>query len=1169
MRPLALVPLLALLVATLLTLAPVAADGEPNEFELILSLAEDSDNVVPPGGELTVNAVLRFPWQPPITPPPSLPGFTAYELAVPEASEAASTLRVSGALDWDSAGRQRLDIPAHTLLLSRLPTVAGADRPMAKALDGRTLIARDRAAKLHVFDSYTLAHQATINPPTDADTGFHNGFGASVAYNNTIGGFDGSAIALWHETDARAWLFVGSYHDTVESTDQLGRFYIFRLDWGDDGVTVTQEGALAPTLAEANNRHGTVSARYGAAVVISRDGGTLAVSAPTMNEMGAIYVYSRPAGAGEDWGDITYDDGVKVTVAAVPSFGTSTSTMPFLPGTAYDASNPRSCDAWCSRVWSNIDSKDNYDGVDLAAAFVSLSADGRVLATGAPEKDFAGTTPGGGFTGANQRDNAGEAFVWVAPEGGWRNAPRADLDAQGNAKTLIAAQTDATSFRQATHYSPGPLRRWTEPAAILTPDAWPNRGPGYFGLATTVSPDGAVVAVTDSRSAHSMYLFQQNSADGWAALNGGYLTASAALTDLGAPIFGTQVFNYDGSALAVGDPDHSGNRGSVLIFSRPADGTWVSAGLAGAARRLERASARSANASYGYVVPELQGPRAVIASKAGRNYLTAPSVRGCAVSTVDGVATASCPLSLPDTRITVPAGTPDGPFTISTRVALRLEETSEPIVTLRDTLEVTIGEVDELTEVQFDFANDTMGDSDPSNDRPYPGTIAAGESTTLLLKLLNENGAASARGAIASVLFNASHGKLSAALGDADDEACAPSGLLVCQIATPATTLTANNADKIRLTVEHPGPGKSGAASVRVNVLASDGESFAAGPIALIFSGPPSALAIAAPSRGLLSHGTCDAPAADGPDGCKVATDRDDRDLLTLQVTAADAAGNKVAVPTSGYGAPKITGPDGNRVPTRAIAVTWPLRKDGDDAGAAIGGNDPLDTRNGAPQAQINVNALQTAPLAAGRYTIELAAGGLKTTQTFHISGPPASVSLSEPQGEFAPGGQLTLTATIADADGNAVPDGTRVTWEDRPIGASTVLVQLSAQSETKDGQASASYLVSSLGAAYVSASAGSETDLRLITISQAGGGAAADSPAASLSNRRPGRYSTWQGAEPVSAAALLAALDGVTALLLWTGDRWLSYGLAPNGQRIANSINFRATPGATLWLAD
>ncbi len=1163
MRPLALASLLALLAAALLALPPAAADGEPNEFELILSLAEDSDNVVPPGGELTVNAVLRFPWQPPITPPPSLPGFTAYGLAVPEASEAASALWVSGVLDWDSAARRRLDIPAHTPLLSRLPSVAGANQPMAKAFDGRTIIARDRNSKLYIFDSYTLQHKATINPPTGADTGFHNGFGASVAYNNTIGGFDGAAIALWHETDARAWLFVGSYHDTVESTDQLGRLYIFRLDWDGDGVTVTQEGAMAPTLAEANNRHGAISARYGAAVTISRDGGTLAVSAPSMNELGAIYVYSRPAGAGEDWGDITYDDGVKVTVAAVPSFGTSTSNMPFNPGAA------GTCDAWCSRVWSNIDSKDNYDGVDLAAAFVSLSADGRVLAVGAPEKDFASTTAGGGFTAANQRDNAGEAFVWVAPEGGWSNAPRADLDAQGNAKTLIAAQTDATSFRQATHYSPGPLRRWTEPAAILIPEAWPNRGTGYFGLTTTVSPDGAVVAASDSRGNSAVYLFQRNSADDWAALNGGYLTASAKLTGPANPTLSAKLFNHDGAALVVGDPKYSGDRGSLLIFSRPADGTWVNAGASDAARRLERADARSANASYGYVVPELQGPRAVITSKAGRNYLTAPSVRGCAVSTVNGVATASCPLSLPDTRITVPAGTPDGTFTISARVALRLEETSEPIVTLRDTLEVAIGEVDELTEIEFDFASDTMGDSDPSNDRPYPGTIAAGESTTLLLKLLNENGAASARGVIASVLFTASQGALSAALGDADAEACEAGGSLACQIAAPATALTANNSDQIRLTVEHPGPGKSGAASVRVNVLASDGESFAAGPIALIFSGPPSALAISAPSRGLLSYGTCDAPAADGPDDCKVAADRDDRDLLTLQVTATDAAGNEVAVPTSGYGAPKITGPDGNRVPTGAIAVTWPLRKDGDDAGAEIGGNDPLDTRNGAPQAQINVNAIQTAPLAAGRYTIELAAGGLKTTQTFHISGPPASVSLSEPVGELETGGQLTLTATIADADGNTVPDGTRVTWQDRPIGASTVLVQLSAQAETKDGQASASYLVSSLGAAYVSASAGSETDLRLITISQAGGGAAADSPAASLSNRRPGRYSTWQGAEPVSAAALLAALDGVTALLLWTGDRWLSYGLAPNGQRIANSINFRATPGATLWLAD
>ena len=1141
---LALGALIALLAAALLPLAPAAADGDPDQFELALSLVEDSDNIVPAGSELTVKADLRFPWQPPITPPVGLPSYTAYSLDVPGASAAASRLRISGDLEWDSAGRLRLDIAAHTPLLSQLPTVAGADRPMAKALDGRTLVARDRAAKLYVFDSYTLQHQATINPPPGADTGLHNGFGASVAYNNNIGGFSGSAVALWHETDARAWLFVGSYHDTVESTDQLGRLYIFRLDWGDDEVTVTQEGALAPTLAEANNRHGTVSARYGAAVAISRDGGTLAVSAMTMNEMGAIYVYSRPDGAGEDWGDITYADGVKVTAAAVPSFGTSTSDMPFLPGTAYDASNPRSCDAWCSRVWSNIASAGNYDGVDLGAAFVSLSADGRVLAAGAPEKDFASTTAGGGFTNANQRDNAGEVFVWVAPEGGWSSAPRADRDADGNAKTLIAAQTDATNFRQATHYSPGPLRRWTEPAAILTPEEWPNRGPGYFGLTVTVSPDGAVVVADDIRAPGSIYLFQRNSADGWAALSGGYLTASAAFANLGAFTFGTRVFNYDSSVLAVGDPAHSGNRGSVLVFSRPADGTWVNAGAADAARQLERAGARSAGAYYGYMVPELQGRRVVIASQAGRNYLTAPAVAGCTVSTVNGVRSASCPLTLPDATITIPDGTPDGPFSIVGSVAVQLGS-GDP-VTLRDTLEVTIGEVDELAQVEFDF------DTNVATGRPQPAAVEPGGSTTLLLKLLNENGKASAKGAASSVLFTVTRGSLSARLGAASGEACATSGEQSCRIANPTTALTASNTDQIRLTLTHPGAAKAGATQVRAVVVGATGQTFETEPITVTFSGPPAALAISQPPRALLGHQT--------------SSTADLRHGVALVVSATDAAGNKASVPHGRYSA-KLTGPDGKEVAIMGrglqVRVQWPLSKDG---GIGVDADD-LALSDGNPQVHVWVLANKATPLATGEYTLELSAGSgankLTATQTLSIAGGAAEVALSaDPVGEIELDDSVTLTATVTDASGAPVPDGTPVRFAERSTAANVTLVLLSqSEQRTRDGQASATLRAVGVGGAYVTAEADDVSGAQSITVA-----APPPSPPDPIAALTIGSLSTWIGASTTTAAVLYAVLEGVSRVSKWDGEEWVGYS-ETGGRASSGSVDFAIRRGDILWL--
>ena len=1176
--------LAGLLAAALLTLAPAAADGHPDDLALVLSVVDESDNIVPPNSEITVRADLRFALPGAVAAPPS-PTFTPYRLRVPEAgmtvrdvTVGASTLWAGGEVVWDGVGRRRLNIADQTVINSQVtprPPGVQSDRFIARAFDGRTLIMRGSRnnhtqARVFIYDAHTLTLAHTFATPAGSGDHYGDGFGATSAGRpiptQYDGGWAGSAIAVWHETDTRAWLFIGSSHDNVvvdgETVTQMGRLHIFQLDWTDDGVTVTPRGVLHPPKTESDNRPtgSSFGPKYAGAVTISRDGGTLAVSAHQMNHMGAIYVYTRPDGEGEDWGDIAYDDGVKVTVAAVPSWGDSATNRPFDPAAA------GTCDSWCSRVWS-VANTDGEAGADLGVQNVSLSADGRVLLAGASQKEYSSTTPGGGFTG--RLNDRGDAFVWVAPEGGWRNAPRADQDAEGNAKTLIAAGVDASDFRQATHYSPGPLRRWTEPAVILSPEAWPSRGPNWtlFGSGTAISPDGTVAAVDDGRG--FVRIFQRDSVDDWKTFNGGYLSTPSA--SLGSPIqTGIRdtpaAFSYDGSQLAVGDHGSFSQAGALRVYTRPADGVWASA--TPFVRVREPVPVQ--NQFFGYIVPETSGPRAVISSTyRGGTYLahataSAAMPDDCRISMVDGIRTASCPIPLTDPTIVIPAGTPDGTFTISGSVALQIvyDRTGAggtwvggvPF-TLRDTLEVTVGEVDELAEVVLDF------DTNPATGLPYSGAVGPGESTTLRLRLLNEHGKASAKGAISTVLFTVGQGTLSARVGAADADACATTGVISCQIANAATELTANNADQIRLTVNHPGTGKSGPSDVRVTVVGSDGESFEVGPIALVFSGPPSAIALSAPNRGLLSHDTCDTPSAAGADDCKLPADRDDRDLLTLQVTATDAAGNKATVPTVGYGVPKVTGPDGKRVGSDKIAVTWPLRKGGD--GTA------LDTLAGAPQALINVNAARTAQLAVGEYTVELSVGSLKATQTFSVSGPPADIALSAPAGELAVQGRFSVTASVSDAGGGPVPDGTAVNWSATPIGVASTLVETSREDVTKDGQASASYLIVAPGSTSLRVTAGPAGEVATVALIEVPGPPA---PPVRLLDLLAAPYTqgsnTWFGEFAISASSLLRELPNADVVHIWQGGRWFRYSQVA-GEVGEESIDFTIHPNAVLWFGD
>ena len=241
----------------------------------------------------------------------------------------------------------------------------------------------------------------------------------------------------------------------------------------------------------------------------------------------------------------------------------------------------------------------------------------------------------------------------------------------------------------------------------------------------------------------------------------------------------------------------------------------------------------------------------------------------------------------------VQSGVAEGPVTISGSVKVSVSDVEDSEITLRDTLELTVGEVDDLAKVELDF--DTNAATGPGPTAAWWGRARARRCCS---SCSTSTTAASAKGAIASVLFTASQGKLSAKLAAADTEACENSGAISCSIRTPATLLTAALGQNPGSPSSIPGRGKSGRTGVRsTTVIGIDGESFEVGPIELIFSGPASELAIAAPKPRAAQPRHLRRAVGRRPGGLQIAADRDDRDLLTLSVAARDASGNRPTCP--------------------------------------------------------------------------------------------------------------------------------------------------------------------------------------------------------------------------------------------------------------------------------
>ena len=1109
--------LVALFAVAVLTLAPTRAET-PDDLRIEVSLLDDSDGVVQAGSTIQVRADLKFSG--------------AEGVGALEVSDLA--LRIAGGFEWDASGRRAMPgsprgyvtresggstgeavaVQSGGALLISGIQVVGAPLATVNGISG--------GGAVHVWENGAFAQRLTGEPTDNVSgtrwwDGYNGGFGSSV----DVGG---SVIVVGAPFEDGAPL-AGGYRSVRNSLHGFGAAYVFERN--SDGEW---ERTAKLTIGENSAFTGLSTQRapyqFGLHVAISDDGGTIVVSQlpdPSTGENhnwgASAHVFTKPA---TGWTDMDTNH------ANVTSL-------------RYDSNGATADDA------SVVDARWDAEGD------VDIAGDGSVVAVGASELPRT----------SDILDATGAVLVFNRPGAAWTAG--SDRLLEQNA-TLTATDHESNNVRVgsdvAISQSGGVIVSNGVSRLIYREDdqsdpvsGWPGSAFVWVRSTSWADTNSATATLSDAN-----------------ASNGDQFGVSVAISDSGdRVVVGQQPFSAGSSgfgAISVFDKPGSGwandSAADTVLGSWP----WAPAdSLALDGESTLLAGTPRSNGSYllDLSLSEPESPGAVI-------YFTPH----CAGSSSEGIVTQTCALwfdpddltltSVP--ALTIPVGTPDGSFMISASAMV-------DGVRYTDVIEVTVRDVDEVAEVTFDFATDPVTNyADTSDDKPYPSSIAAGETTRLRLSVLNDNGKAAgidAEDGIAKILFTTSAGNFSSS---GNLSALGPVWLFAsfspvvrwfvsCEggngqqtCAVPLNNVNARNADRIVIALAHPGADKSGTAEVRATVITNDGEVFNPPPLTVTFVGAAESLVVSEPTASVLN---VDAP----PD---VGAGADDRDVLTLSVTAVDENGAQVDVPlglpanstqAQRDSAVRVTvrDPDGVVVPVSRYGG-WAWTYDRQQERTSL-------------EFKLQINASEEDALATGEYTLELRIGTLEAERRFRVGGAPASLALGEPEGALVRDERVTITATVADADGNAVPDGTAVAWKEQSVrGTDVVLVQVSADRETKAGSASATYLVIGPGAAAVTAQSGDVSDVALLTIVEASVGEADGPPAPlseSLSSTRPG-FSIWLGGQPARASELLESLSGIESILLWENGSWVRYGLA-EGRVIPGSFDFTVMRGGVLVL--
>ena len=379
---------------------------------------------------------------------------------------------------------------------------------------------------------------------------------------------------------------------------------------------------------------------------------------------------------------------------------------------------------------------------------------------------------------------------------------------------------------------------------------------------------------------------------------------------------------------------------------------------------------------------------------------------------------------------------------------------------------------------------------------------------------------------------------------------------------SPTATLAAGYLTKGQV-YEIQAPTTPGEATLRIQVLAAAGGSKER-TRDLVFVGPAKTITLSDPVSTVLNRNSDAADAADATEGQSLANRSKGTDSITLTLSAVDARGKPAAHPTQNY-AYEITGPDGRRISDNNKITIEIGQKATSGAGAQ-------ETSKG--KVLIDVTAPASAPLATGMYTatVKRSAQSLSATKMFRVVGPADAQGLTLEVGDASAsiGSSVAITATVNDADGNPVPDGTSVTFTaSNADGSNNDLVILPGGSDNKTGAANTDDGKATISGTVV----GNGVVILIATTPAATGGTASDTgeidtssdtqsigatPTSCLSKTDVGDYTTWTCDTTGNADAVFSVLRnrGADALYLRSVGTWVRYATDAAGGPIPGSTN-------------
>ena len=439
-------------------------------------------------------------------------------------------------------------------------------------------------------------------------------------------------------------------------------------------------------------------------------------------------------------------------------------------------------------------------------------------------------------------------------------------------------------------------------------------------------------------------------------------------------------------------------------------------------------------------------------------------------------------------------------------------------------------------------------------------SIPTGGTTELTLSLQSALNKSPEANTVSSIFVTTTNGTLSTeSIGPANSKTaqtanCKTQNASSCEINLDDLK-TSGGALPAKIRVQLKAPATPGTATVSATVIAG-GKVHQPEPVMVTFTGPPKSLSMGEAPSTVLGYDVGKDQASDYNAATDPDRGADARDQITFMVKATDGAagaGNEV------------------KTPTLTAAVH-------DGSGSLVSSGKYQTTQSGTLMNMLllDVDASAAAPLKPGEYKLTVTSGSLKAEGMFRVAGDAAMMELAlEPMSADTFGQEVTATATVTDAEGNAVADGTPVTFrvsDFRGDSDSVAVLDTTGAMLTKGGEAMATLTVVGAGNAVVRATtdkAGGGSLLKTaVLVSRAGAPAGGEAGLDCLSELSGFAVWTCAGGSTASELFELVSSRGATAIHLWNGSAWIRYSVV-DGTMVPGSRDFPVGRNDVLYISN